>query len=210
MNYFTTRRGLMMATLGTPLMTGCLWPRFFDLGWDEEVQLHDGRVIVVKVKYTYERLGGPVRFSRYGSLILRDTTLTFDAGPPNGMISQFFMGVHPILLDQADGIWYVVLNGGPYGQSRQVPGQNWGPGQNFSEQNIALLKDKNFSPTSIKQLPAMFTIPNLLVQYSPVEELAAFNSTRLTLTQKASYLNKYPLGPGDMKIERPQLGASAP
>lgn len=31
------------------------YPRNFDLQWDEEVQLHDGRIIVVHVKHFYER-----------------------------------------------------------------------------------------------------------------------------------------------------------
>ena len=31
------------------------YSRFFDIAWDEEVQLHDGRVILVHVKQTYER-----------------------------------------------------------------------------------------------------------------------------------------------------------
>jgi hypothetical protein len=39
-----------------PLITACLWDRYFVLSWDEEVQLHDGRVIIVKLRHTYEKV----------------------------------------------------------------------------------------------------------------------------------------------------------
>ena len=45
-------------------MNGCLYDRWFDLEWDEEVLLSDGRVIVVHLKQTYERLSQSL--SRYG------------------------------------------------------------------------------------------------------------------------------------------------
>lgn len=203
MSHFTRHRRLLLQTIGTSLLTGCPWPQFFDLGWDEEVKLHSGRVIVVAMKYEYERLNGGF-LNRYEPSILRDTTLTFDAGPPNGVTTQLFKGVRPALLDHESGRWYVVLNGGHYGTSRLIPGQDWGPGQNSVEQHIAMLGNEGFVPVPIRRLPEAFKIPNLLLQYAPTKELAAFNGTRITLVQKTQYLQKYPLGPGDMRIERPQ------
>ena len=50
------RRSFIATAFATPLMSGCFWDKHFDLAWEEEVELHDGRVIVVKVKHTYERL----------------------------------------------------------------------------------------------------------------------------------------------------------
>lgn len=197
------RRELLLGMAGAPLLTGCLWPRFFDLGWDEEVRLTDGRVIVVKLKYTYERLS-QATLNQYDRAILRNTTLSFDAGPPNGVVTQLFMGVRPALLDQRYGKWYMVLNGGNYTYSTNNAGQDWGPGQNFVEQRVAELVSGTFSPISIKQLPAELTVPNLLLQYAPVQELASFDGQRLTLVKKGEYLQRYPLGPGDRRIERPQ------
>jgi hypothetical protein len=48
------RRTILGGLVAAPLLSGCIWPREFDLEWDEEVQLHDGRVIVVHLKHTYE------------------------------------------------------------------------------------------------------------------------------------------------------------
>lgn len=43
------------AVLGlTYVLNFGLYPRYFDITWDEEVQLHDGRMIVVHVKRTFE------------------------------------------------------------------------------------------------------------------------------------------------------------
>ena len=198
MKYFTTRRGLLMATLGTPLMTGCMWPRFFDLGWEEEVQLHDGRVIVVKIKYTYERLSGAITFNRYEPSILRNTELSFDAGPPSRIVNQLFIHQRPMIVDTFDKEWFVVLQGRG-GQ----PIQNWGIPQNGNGQRTAQLVGNSFTAVSIIQLPIWMTKANILMDYGPKKELAVFNSTRLTLAQKSLYLQKYPLDPIDMQVERP-------
>ena len=45
---------------------------------------------------------------------------------------------------------------------------------------------------------------NILMDYASKKELSVFNETRLTLAQKAIYLQQYPLGPSDFRIERPR------
>src|SRR4051812_3847192 len=64
-----------------------LWPRYFDIAWDEEVQLHDGRVIVVSIKRTYERMGK--RVERWKGL-QRATKISFDTGLPIGRFTHEF------------------------------------------------------------------------------------------------------------------------
>ena len=61
------RRGLVIATLSAPLLTGCIWPRLFDLAWDEEVQLHDGTILVLATKVQFQRNS---TFSRYGNTVI--------------------------------------------------------------------------------------------------------------------------------------------
>jgi hypothetical protein len=196
---FMKRRGVLAALLAAQLLTGCIWPRFFDIGWDEEVQLHDGRVIVVNVKYKYERQGSWLTLKRYDPAIFREATMTFDAGPPTGVITQHFIHQRPMLLDTFAGQWFVVLQGRA-GQAVQ----RWGMDQNGNGQRTALLVGKAFEPVEINKLPVWMKSANLLMDYAPKEDLAAFSGTRLTLAQKAVYVQKYPLGPIDTLIGRPE------
>lgn len=82
-----------------------LYPRFFNIAWDEEVQLHDGRVIAVHVKRTFERRS---RFNRWLGHD-RDTEITFDAGPPWGKLRRNFERYDVTMVEQRDGNWYFSL-----------------------------------------------------------------------------------------------------
>ena len=199
MSDFIKRRGLLMAMLTSPLLTACIWPRFFEFNWDEEVQLHDGRQIVVRMKYMYERVGSGLTFDQYDSAMLRETTITFDSGPPNGMVTQLFVHQRPMLLDTENGEWFVVLQGRAGSDV-----QNWGSAQNGNGQRTVQLVGGSFNPVPINKLPEWMTTANILMDYAPERELAAFNETRLTLAQKTIYLQKYPLDPIDRRIERPR------
>ncbi|ABD70432.1 hypothetical protein Rfer_2718 [Rhodoferax ferrireducens T118] len=82
-----------------------LYPRYFDIEWDEEVQLHDGRMIVVHVKRTFERRSRTDRWLAHD----RDTEVTFDAGPPWGKISRNFERYDVKMIEQHDGNWFFAL-----------------------------------------------------------------------------------------------------
>lgn len=196
-----------MATLGTPLLTGCLWPRFFDLGWDEEVQLHDGRVIVVKVKYTYERLGSGITFNRYEPSILRNTEFSFDAGPPIGRFSQLFQKHRVNLVEYLNGKWYLLLQTRGGLMTVEVAGQRkeiWGSMQNASGYKCWSLDEKGLARASINDLPDALLKINMLMDYVPTKKLAALDGTHVTLGQKAEFFSDYPPDPSDLRIERPQ------
>ncbi|MEO8298196.1 MAG: hypothetical protein ABI574_10375 [Burkholderiales bacterium] len=196
------RVATLLGVLGSvPLLSGFFWPQYFDIAWDEDVQLHDGRVIVVHLKYTYERVS---RLSRYDRSTRRDVEMTIPANEFNKAATQLFKGFAPILLDQQDGLWYVVIMGGHYARSREIAGQDWGVDQNGQGQRVAMYRDGKFVPISMSQLPEKFTTPNLLLDYAPVEELSHLNGRHVTLDMKAKYLQKYPLGPGDQMIYRPR------
>jgi hypothetical protein len=202
------RRSFFGISLFTSLLSGCLWRKNFDLEWEEEVLLHDGRVIVVKIKHTYERLRPGI--TRYGGQnIPRDTTLTFDAGGSTGTVTQLFKGYQPMFLGQHEGVWYVTIAGGDYYRSKEIPGQNWGLHW-YDCSPAAKLVGARFEPISIHDLPALFEKPNLLLLYGTAEEHAAFDGGRVTLAKKLEWVQKHPPGYGHNLICRPPKVAKKP
>lgn len=197
----TTRRTAMqLGVLASwPFLTGFFWPPFFDLSWDEEVQLRDGRVIVVHLKFTYERLS---RFSRYDRAILRNTEMSFDAGPPHGRVTQLFRRQKPVMLDQKDGQWYVVLE--ERGNRNLVRDEDWGPKQNSAGQWVGILQDRRFSQIPLDFMPTEFDKPNLLYEYGPFDEIVRLDKTIVTLDRKSDRLRRYPLAPEHRHIYRPK------
>jgi hypothetical protein len=196
------RRGILLGALGAPFLAGCFYPRFFDISWEEEVQLHDGRVIVVKLKYEYERLGAFGRFSKYGNAMLRDSELTFESSS-GSTIKQILKRQRPLLLDQKEGRWYLVIEQ-VSGMTGIEAGQDWGIDQNGHGQRVAELIGSAFVPSSIAKLPSEFSTPNFLYDYAPVAELVLFDRTRVTLAQKREYVARYPLSKSHKRIERPR------
>lgn len=196
------RRIWLTVTAMAALGTGCFYDQWFDLEWDEEVLLHDGRVIVVHLKHSYERRSSS--FTRYDGLILpRDTTLTLDAGGSIGRVTQLFKGFHPMFLGQYEGEWYAVLYGGDYYRSRELPGQDWGDLEGPDGQWAIKLVHGKWIPISMSRLPEVFQQPNMLLLYGTVAEHAEFNGKRLTLKDKQAWLGEHPLGPESVRLTRP-------
>ena len=193
------RRTAITTALTLPALTGCYYSQYFDIAWDEEVKLHDGRVIVAKLKFFYERLS---RISKYGSAILRDIELSFDTGQPRGRVTQLFKRVRPVMLDQFEGVWYVVLQGLGGSGSFKTSGQDWGESQNFDGDRMARLGPTGFEAIPIHELPKPLDNINLLHDYAPVEEWVAFGGTLVDLGAKARYSAKYPPHPRDVKLLR--------
>lgn len=182
------------------LLAGCIWGQYFELGWDEEVALHDGRVIRMHVTHTYERTRG---WRRYDGAIHRDCELRFDAGAGQGTVTQLFMGFSPMLLDQHEGVWYAVLYGGYRKRSREIPGQDWGDYEGPHGQLAIRLDAGRWRPISMRALPEEFQKPNVMLLSGSVGEHADWDGTRVTLRQKGRWLKKYPPDPGRMQIDRP-------
>ncbi len=188
--------------LPLPLLCGIGWDRFFELGWEEAVQLHDGQVIVVKRKQTYEPLGSS--FTRYGGTIIRrDSTLSLDAGGNIGVVTRLFKGFRPMFLGQYEGVWYAVLYGGYYANSRKLPGQDWGELEGPSGQWAIKLVDGKWVPISMSNLPEPFQRPNMLMLYGEVAEHAEFDDKRLTLIDKRAWSERHPPGPSHIRLVRP-------
>lgn len=201
------RRALLASTLNVPLLTGCWRARFFDLGWDEEVLLHDGRLIVVKLKYTYERLGTGLTLDKYDPSILRNTELSFDAGHPIGQFSQLFRRHRVDMIEQFNGKWYFLLEtaGAPLVLETNTGwNEEWGSTENSSGHKCWSLDKTGLVHASINDLPDGVLKINVLIDYAPAKELAIFAATRVTLSQKSIYEQKHPLDPPRQKIQRPQ------
>ena len=170
------------------------------------MQLNDGRAIVVKVKYTYERLDG-LTFNRYEPSILRNTEFSFDAGPPIGRFTQLFQRHQVELIEYFNGKWYMLLQtrgGALILNTESGWKEDWGSIQNSSGQKCWTLDERGFVQASINDLPDVLLKINILLDYVPARELAPLNGTRVTLGQKAEFFRKYPLNPSDVRIERPQ------
>lgn len=204
------RRTLLTGAGVTPFLGACTPDRTFDLSWDEEVQLHDGRIIVVHLKHTYERIGSGFfttaerLFSPYAGLGLpRDTTLTFDAGGTTGVVTQLFKGFSPVFIGQHEGVWYAVLYGDYYYNSRQLPGQDWGKLEGPYGQWAIKLNQGKWQPISMSRLPSPFQEPNMLMLYGETKEHAAFSDKRVTLADKQAWLKKHPPGYAHIRLVRP-------
>ncbi len=201
---FILRSILAGAAVAAYALTIGLYPRFFDIEWDEEVQLHDGRVIVVHVKHTYERLHKEL--GRYTSAITRDTEISFDSG--RGSVQQLFKGYHPLLIDEYQGTWYAVIYGGDYYRSKEIPGQNWGEHW-YDCSPAAILQGGKFKAFPIYGLPTIFDKPNMLL-YGDAYEHSQFAGKKVTLAEKAKWLSIHPPGRGHAAICRPPQDAVRP
>ncbi len=209
LKHFTwLRLALACAAILACLLLYGRYPRHFEFEWDEEVQLTDGRIVVVHVRHTFERIQRT--FDRYGGAIARDTELSFDAGGATGRITQLFKGHAPLLLDQEQGQWYLMIYGAPYYKSELIPGQNFGLAWYGCGQVLRLLGNK-FVPISIHDLPASFKQPNFLRLMGPLSEHARSDHTVVTVGQKREWRRTHPVrNHEEVGICRPPRNAVRP
>ena len=196
------RRTFVAATVAAPLLSACYEPGPFELVWDEEIELPDGRVIVAHMVHSYMRLESSL--SEFGGTSSpRDTTMTFDAGADTGVVKQLFKGFQPLFLGQKDEVWYAILIGGYRFMNRSIPGQDWGDQEGPYGQWAIKLVGGKWQPTSLRAFPPEFQRPNLLLLYATAKELSVFHQKRVTLKDKTAWLEKYPLGYAHVAITRP-------
>lgn len=201
------RRTALTTALALPALTGCYYGQYFDVNWDEEVKLHDGNVIVVNFKFTHERTN---RLSKYDRAMLRDTTMTFDAGPPHGRISQTFNRMQPVLLNKYEGDWYAVIVPRGAGDNPGVTGQDWGPMQNGDGQWPLKLTGAAFKPIPIAEFPDAIINQNL-VRNVPPEEMASYDGKRIDLDgAKKMLMTKHVLHPDHRTLKKPQPSKTNP
>ena len=173
---------------------------YFTFGWDEDVLLHDGVVVVASVKYAYQRLGALPLLNRYEPSIMRSTQFSFDAGPPLGKFAQTFEKHRVDVVERVGEKWLLVLqrSGGLYTiETPQGRVEAWGSVEDGSGHKCLALSDKGLAQARMQDLPEGVTAPNMLMDNVQIKELARLHGTHVTLKQKAELLSRFPLSPAE-------------
>lgn len=172
-----------------------LYPRYFDIQWDEEVQLHDGRMIVVHVKRTYERRGQ--RLERYPEHPRQiSMSFSFNVGPQKTFQHTFIRGtLH--FLDEKDGKWYIGYHADPGDPSVEI-------GTRLLYPHIAILNADGSvaKPKSWDEVPVEVKNANILPATPNPKIVSKFNEKRLTNLEKMAHWSMYPTGAGWGTIQR--------
>lgn len=192
------RRHLLTGALAvTTSLAGCgySYTSEYPLSWDEEVLLHDGRMIVVRVtRYFTRTIDFPFFTTQY---ILRDMEIEFDAGPPWGRYRRRFVGYSWVaMIERKGGHWYLAIYGDPGKHRLTSPScPIW----------ILPSEGAERAAASWDEVPA-FPLHNLLPYAGPRAEFFRFGGTTLTWEAKLKYWRDHPRAPGDGP-ERAQLNS---
>ena len=186
---------LLALAVGYVLKFG-LYPRYFHIEWDEEVQLHDGRMIVVHVKRFYQRKGLMLeQFPKYPYRMGME--FSFDRGPPGGRFTHYFKRGNLNFLDQKDGKWYIGYSADEGDVSAELGSRDINP-------NVAVLNsDGSVSkPKRWDEVPNEITQMNIMPSTPDEQAITKFNGTKLTLQTKMQHWAAYPTGAGEHIIQR--------
>ncbi|MES2385461.1 MAG: hypothetical protein V4593_13010 [Pseudomonadota bacterium] len=172
-------------------------PWRFDLAWDEEVRLHDQRIILVHMRRSYESHS---LLSRADSVRVA-TWISFDAGPPFGRFSHRFAPEDVALIDQHQQVWY--FGAAPAATDLRAGERTPGfwtlqPGQSLRQAAPA------------EKLPEALTRWNVMPATPDAAGLAKFANTRLTLEQKMRHWAAHPRADGEEVIRLGPPGGTSP
>ncbi len=186
--------GLVLAA-GYVLKFG-LYPREYDIQYDEEVQLHDGRIIVVHIKRVYRRKGLMLeKFPKYPYRMGME--FSFESGPAGKRFSHYFKKGSLGFLDQKDGKWYI-----GYGMDEGDPSAELGSRAIYP--NVAILNPDGSitKPKSWDEVPSEITQVNIMPSTPDEQVMSKFNGTKLMLQTKMQHWVMNPIGAGDHTIHR--------
>ncbi|MFZ6709654.1 hypothetical protein [Undibacterium sp. TC9W] len=171
-----------------------LWPVHFDINWDEEVRLHNGKIVIVHIKRIYARQG--LRLERWSG-IQSAMEFSFDTGTPMGKFNHQFNRGRLVFLDQADGKWYIGYSESQINNSTDIGKLSMYP-------HVAILDASGIltKPSGWDEIPSSITDLNIMPPTPNSEGIAQFNNQLLTLEEKLNHWNKYPTGPGEYRITR--------
>ena len=174
-----------------------LWPQYFDIAWDEEVQLHDGRVIALHVKRTYQRIG--LRLEKYPQeTYFKSMEFSFDTGFPTGKFTYVFNKPGDInFIDFVNDKWYVGYNTGSTDISSGLGVTNLYPHVVIISRDGSLTK-----PSTWKDIPSIISNVNVMPPTPNVRGISKFNNSVLTVEEKMHHWAKYPTGAGEHTITR--------
>ena len=173
------RRTLVLAMAALPGLSACFksYPANFSIAWDEDVKLHDGRMIVVHVKRHFWRRNEHVEWDA----LYLGTEIAFDMGSPRGWFRRDFNGYDIPMVEQKGSSWYLSLlktGGGPgprpplvselypvlivTAEGQEVPARNW---------------------ADVPYFPRF----NMLPVLGSLEALAGFDGKRIAWDEKIEY-----------------------
>lgn len=172
-----------------------LFPRQYDIEWDEEVLLHDGRVVLVHVSRSYERPG--LRLERHPEHPrFLGMSFRFEPRPGQAFEHRFVRGtLH--FLDEKDGRWYIGYNADPGDPSVEIGARHLYPHVAILEPDGTLRK-----PSSWQEVPAEITRANVLPATPNAKVIAQFAGQRLSVAAKTAHWQAYPTGAGYGRIHR--------
>ena len=192
------RRQVLGVLAGASLLSGCSAERFFSLEWTEEVQLHDGRVILVKVKNRYRRLGLLLFRKLYEPARFLSTEISFNAGAPIGVFSQIFESYVVAAIEQMNGNWFLILE-----QRYGGMGQKWGMPEDLNGHVFLRIAGPAVVPAPAAEFGGGELLKtNMLLDNAEVDDFAQFNGGFVSLRRKSEFLSKHPQNPGEDRIRR--------
>lgn len=179
-------------------VAGCSkeYPQFFDIAWDEEVKLHDGRMIVVHIKRTYERRGGQQheQYPAYPRL----TSMTFSFERKKGQIFEHTFNRGTLyFLDEKNGIWYIGYNADKGDASVDIGNTDIFPHVALLNLDGSISKPKDWTeiPSEIKDVNILPATPNPKV-------ISKFQGRYLSHAEKMAHFEANPTGAGYKTITR--------
>lgn len=171
-----------------------LWPVHFDISWDEEVRLHDGRMVVVHIRRIYARQG--LRLERWSG-VPSSMEFSFDTGTPLGKFNHKFDKGRLVFLDQENGKWYIGYSASRVNESTDI-------GNRLMDPHVAVLELNGTvsRPASWDEIPSNITDMNIMPPTPNSEGIAKFDGTILDFKTKQNHWNKFPTGVGEYRITR--------
>lgn len=176
----------MAAMLSPLLLGGCKFSRYFDVEWDEEVELFGGKIIIVHIKRGYERTSSILDPDLRS--IQRSVEITFDAGGRIGIFKRKFDNYDVCYINKSGNNWYILLGGIGFVRKRIV------------SQAIPILiiyQDGQEVPASSWMEVPYFSRENIMPPTPNAAGVLHFNGKLLTIAAKEAHWKKYPRGAGD-------------
>jgi hypothetical protein len=155
------------------------YPRLFELSWEEEVWLHDGRVVVVGRSIQYERLD---RWSKYDGTIARKETLRFTPEGESQQREVSFPNLRLFVFDVYGGVNYLVLTP-TSGRSRSPEDSPFPVGEPPGNYRVLRWTGDRFVQIPLKELPLAIVGRNLSWDDS-APRIVAYEGKRLSVPEK--------------------------
>jgi hypothetical protein len=159
--------------------------QMFEISWDEEVRMTNGKSIVVHVKRTFARRS----YTDPWLALDRDTEITFDSGPPRGVFRRNFQNYDVTMIENEGGNWYIGLQ-----RTTGIPPKKWVTPQ-FP---VLILKSdgSEVAASSWEDIPD-FTQLNLMPVTPSPKGISKFANSRLTWDTKIDHWQRNQRAAGD-------------